>query len=543
MFQFSPRPSGSATSYSPSKAILSRATLAAIFCIAFVVPMLGQSGPQENILTRDFPILSSKGGRTEAADFVIVLDRSGSMKRLWEPVRRGLISFVSSVPDGDYVSVVGFGTGVENLVVPRPLNAGTRETLIQELTRLPDPSQRNTDLGAGISGALNELNRPNGNRLKFVFFFTDFEHDPAAGSEFASRSPSDPAWIRLAERKGNEQGQNNIQAFALLLPVSGSAGRDLGLGKVVFPQMQSLVVSETTLAAWFERRKAEIARDKLKALVGAEVSRLPVEVRSVRQEGNLVFADLSLLTQEFIEVRTIRNLSITNLSGLDGVLAPMPQEPQPVVMGRDDRDGLISIPLGSVKDDEWIGYSQSRKISFEVTGTQDIEPQAEINRLDLPATSSFVVSAQDRELRLSLGVLPIWALAALTITIALFAVILFLVYKPAYLSGEVSARGRAERLSKSQKRRSLVIGNVNAGMDAMLIDGVTWRLELRSLRGVDVKSRRKGVYAKISGSTANLSYLGNLEAIPTTDWHKLPRSGSIRVGDGTTINFDGLRAV
>jgi len=91
------------------------------------------------LLKRDFPILTERVKVSEPSDYVIALDKSLSMKRFWPQVMSSLSSFVGSIPDGDYVSILAFGDSAGYLVTPAPMGPQTRVQIQAALKALPAP--------------------------------------------------------------------------------------------------------------------------------------------------------------------------------------------------------------------------------------------------------------------------------------------------------------------------------------------------------------------------------------------------------------------
>lgn len=209
------------------------------------------------------------------ADYVLVIDTSGSMKPLWPAVVRGAEVFIEAIPDGEHVSLVFFDVeATASRILPRTLTGANRSDLLRELRALASPRGSRTDLGLALEKTVAELVRPEANRLQFVFFLSDFAHDPAAASRFASRDPSAAGWPDLARRFDVGRGERLLQTFALLLPLGGEVGRDLRLVETVLGPLETVSVgSPATLEEWFRRRRAEIERDKLRTLVRDDLAR------------------------------------------------------------------------------------------------------------------------------------------------------------------------------------------------------------------------------------------------------------------------------
>ncbi len=450
-------------------------------------------------LEKDFPVLS-KRAEAEAADFVMAIDRSGSMRGFWAEVKNSLIAFLDSVPDGDYVSVLAFGVGAENLVTPRPLNAETRRELIREISALEEPKDGWTDIGKGLEKTLDELNRPNGNRLKFVFLFTDFAHDPPRDSAFHGKSnPTDDVWQQLASRRANEQSKNIIQSFALLLPLDASVGRDLKLGKAVFPALEQINVSRGTLLPWFERRKAEIARQKLQSVVGEAVERPPLKFRAIAEKGGKLFAEFDLDKDRIVETREFNSVKIENINfgALADRLTAESETPQKFAV-ENAENPVISVPLARINDlNSFWAWSETAEISFELKAVQMLEPADEIKRLNLSPAPEFAVNVSEAEVSASGGYLALWHVLA---AVFLVLIILFFIlrrFRPEYLSGSISVIGEVpQTLRKSEKRQVFEVGSTDE-KKGIVVENAGWTLIFEAFAP---PKRPRGIYVSVKGN-------------------------------------------
>ena len=266
-----------------------RLSLFAVY-LALASLCLAQSGQSDSsalLLQRDFPTLWQQYGeraRQQKADYVVAVDVSGSMKRFKDSVIPSVTDFLEALPDGDYVSLISFGTGAQVAGVPTALNASTRGTLRQALGSMQF-NEQNTDLEAMSNITLDELNRPGGSDLKFVFVFTDFDHDPTKDRRGSEN------WSALRERFMREQGGRGVDFYAMKLELSAASGRDLPRIKEIFPSLQVIQVNSATLAGWFERRKAEILRDRLRYIVSNAAKEKAPQL-AARCEANQIIVSL-----------------------------------------------------------------------------------------------------------------------------------------------------------------------------------------------------------------------------------------------------------
>lgn len=235
----------------------------------------------------DFPNLN-KIYQTESkkTNFVIAIDRSGSMNNLWPEVKSQLIDFINALPDGDYVSIIGFGNKADNLLIPRTLTRESKQNLQSEIEGLTVPREQNTDLFAGIDKILEEINRPDSNPLSFVFIFTDFENDPPSNAiknyPLAKRLPD------LNEKYKNYIIKTNklVRVYALQLPLSTKAGSDYDkVSKIFEDNVQRVYLNKNVMHEWFQRLRRTVQREKTNLLVQSDISRA-VQVTGIRTNRN-----------------------------------------------------------------------------------------------------------------------------------------------------------------------------------------------------------------------------------------------------------------
>ncbi len=467
-------------------------------CLIFGFPFVFSQNNDRIELERDFPVLSKRAD-AQSADFVMAIDRSGSMKTFWPVVRKSLGTFLESVPDGDYVSVVAFGTDAGNLVTPRPLNRETRQELLAEIEALPDPADGSTDLGRGLEKTLDELNRPNGKRLKFVFLFTDFVHEPARESPYFNKTaPEDGVWKGLATRRANEQNRNIVQSYALLLPLGGNVGRDLKLGEAVFPGMERVNVSRETLLPWFERRKAEIARDKLRGVVADSVRRVPLKLHSVEREGDEIVARFAPAGERIVETSEIAGLKVENadFGELAEHLTPADLTDRKFVFS-DGEEKQVSIPVARIRDSGSLwAWSEEAEISFDLSGTESLAPADEIKRLNLPTAPVFTIGVEKAKVEAGGGFLAWWHLlvAGLLVLLVLAAVVRY--YRKEYIVGQINVVGEDQKnLRTADKCRRFEVGRTEQ-KDGIAIKGVEWTLLFEAL---SPPKRSRGVYVSVAG--------------------------------------------
>jgi len=215
-------------------------------------------------LKADYPAIMehyAKQLENQHADYIIAIDVSGTMNKHQNIVLPALNSFLNALPDGDYVSIIKFGTKAEEFGLSGVINQSTRGSFQNTLSRVYDRdpafSQR-TDLGAMCNAVLAQMDRPGANNLQYVFMFTDFINEPGVGNT---------DWKTLQERVAALSKINIIRAMAMQLP-GANTGRDIQLVRNVYPNLQTINVDNSAqLNDWFEGQKAEITKVRLKDLI------------------------------------------------------------------------------------------------------------------------------------------------------------------------------------------------------------------------------------------------------------------------------------
>ena len=327
-------------------------------------------GSSVALVSKDFPQLWEKFGtraQAQKADYVIALDVSGSMNRFRDTVIGNVSSFLEALPDGDYVSILTFGTDVKIAGVPTEVNPGSRAA-IREALQIVTFREQNTDMEAMAAKVLDELNRPGGNDMKFVFAFTDFDHDPPPlrrGQE---------NWDKLAARFKTEQAGRQVGFYAMKLQLSEKSGRDLTKVQQIFPSLQVIPVNPATLGGWFQRRKAEVLRDRLQFIVSkamtADLPRL-----TSRADGNGLFvSQIPSKNNEIIEGIRILSAAVESADGSHAFeIAPMPLSPE-----TSDKGGT---PLAVMKSGPYFEAPVAPpKMSLKTEWTSGI-PTSELGRM------------------------------------------------------------------------------------------------------------------------------------------------------------------
>ena len=249
-----------------------------------------------------------------AADFVIVVDTSGSMSQGATPPYPSVLEaysvLIDAIPDGDVVSVVTFDTD-PNLVFQGTVSPGSRSRARSALP--PEAKGLHTDIGAAIDATLRRLERADSSEVQTVIFLTDGVHDPAEGSAYPEKSG--PSWQALRERAAEVDRTRDL----LVLGIGIAEGTDVDLLRTVFgnPEINSLPPDQ--LGPFFEEavRRSQLAR--LRKLVEAELEH---DVRITSSDQAILTGHIrttvvleSRFTKLPVEV-TIRSIDAVDGNGL-----------------------------------------------------------------------------------------------------------------------------------------------------------------------------------------------------------------------------------
>ncbi len=500
-------------------------------------PSSGAKPDEASLLRRDFPVLTQRVGIAEPADYVVALDISKSMKKFWPEVKGSLASFVNAIPDGDYVSILAFGSAAGFLVTPAPISPQTRQQIGAALNSLHAPTDDKTDLGAGVEKVIEELNRPGGNRLKFVFLVTDFDADPPAGSPFRrDDSPMSPAWRKLVATRTSVLSNKilDVQAFVLNLG-DARTGRNLNLVQAVFRELQwQRIDSPAALSAWFARRQAEIARSKLQAIVRQDLMRTPLAFVRVESAcpllGDRTQLSLVLLpTPGAAAVGSVTPKALSVFSGGSDDGAHIAQAPLPASVST--TGDVVRFPVGTVtwSGHPWLSSTEHERVTIRLAGTWTARPDDEIARLNLQPQVPFEFSAEV-PVTVKHGIVPLWLASACLACLFAFVGAVAYNYRPERIRGELFVAGVGTRVVTSGERlKRLAVGNVAAG-EGWVVPRVAWRLTLRAVRTGEEKGMRRGTYVRIEQGTGNIEWPGMKSRSAGGGWVPLPRGSRITLG-------------
>ncbi|MFW6046772.1 MAG: VWA domain-containing protein [Candidatus Woesearchaeota archaeon] len=231
-----------------------------LYLLLLIVLKPGFTQKDNSYLTDYYPV------EEEKVDYIFVVDRSGTMRSYWPSVKDAIIDVVNVLPNGDYVSVLGFDASCYQIAMPRKITNESKGQLINDIGLSINPNGAYTDLFESTNTVLEEINRPQSNRINFVYYFTDYLHDPPADSKWNNQDAREA----LNQKYSNlvSKGDRLLWIYAIQLPLSQNAGRDYNdFSRVFDNNSQRIFLDVNSLDEWFDRNKAELKREKLKLMV------------------------------------------------------------------------------------------------------------------------------------------------------------------------------------------------------------------------------------------------------------------------------------
>jgi len=263
------------------------------------------------------------------ADFVIVIDTSGSMSSGEDPPYPGVVEaykvLIDTIPDGDFVSVITFDTEPD-LRFRDTLDSSNRS---RAKLVLPEKAEgKHTDIGKAIDATLDRLGRADANEIQTVVFMTDGKHDPPDGSPYPTTHG--PAWKALKDRARELEATHDITVLGIGL----AEGTDVGLLRTVFTDVEINSLPPDQLPGFFEEAVQRSRLARLRRLVERELADGGVRLRSSTttelQHSISAEVDVTSTFQKLPVRLTISKVRVTDREG-NPVLARL-EGPESVVL-------------------------------------------------------------------------------------------------------------------------------------------------------------------------------------------------------------------
>jgi len=234
-----------------------------------VAPVAAQAAPSVDV----DQVVAALGLASEPADYVLLVDTSGSMKQdgRYSRMRKQLRKLLAGLDADDRISLLTF----DSTVVKRYRGGvGTNPDAV--LSHLPATANGDyTDIGAAIDGGLTQLESADTHRLAALILITDGVMDTLPNSKYAKVDSA--SWKKLKTRAESLGRDHELAAYA----VSLISTTDAKLLKTAVPQASEVSADEVGT------RFAEVAGDLVRLQAAAALKDELTAPIKVALTGNL----------------------------------------------------------------------------------------------------------------------------------------------------------------------------------------------------------------------------------------------------------------
>lgn len=281
------------------------------------VPWAAQAAPSVGV----DDVVAALGLGSEPADYVVLVDTSGSMNQggRYGAVRLKLRTLLDGLEADDRVSLLTFDSSARFR-----FRGVVGESPGAILAKLPATAGGDhTDIGAAIAAGLTELERADTHRLAALILITDGVLDTRPGSAYADVDSN--AWKRLSSRAADLAKDHELAAYA----VSLLAKTDAALLKKVLPQATE--VSATEVGDRFAEVGGDLVRLQAAKALEHELA-VPVQVNWTGDLGAALAGNAPVpVNLEFISPYThvpieLQDLQAQGPAGLSVVLSGLPEK-------------------------------------------------------------------------------------------------------------------------------------------------------------------------------------------------------------------------
>jgi len=453
-------------------------------------------------LRKEYPLLVERFSNeieNQRADYIFLVDISGTMGKFSGVVVPALQDFFKSLKKDDFVSVIKFGgeaandIGSQGKISDETVNALTNYSNILYNKPVTDSERKRfflyTDLANMLNYLADDMRQIGRNQLKFVFIITDFMHDPSP----ERKGKED--WGSIKTRFVNEQNENDVYMFAMMLPGNGS-GRDLDKVEAVMPQNFNFsavnIPDQQALSDWFTNKKNGILLDKFTSIIRKKNTPLHIAVQPDVEQNGDVTADVTWEKNELFSKITFNDVSL-----LEKTLLFDPSFPVDVETANDH------IKLGTIKAaNAWTTLFTSVDAKINIRYQKYSEFLRELTKLGIVEPDETISFTCNR--RLFLFALPLWLTILLAIALVTYLCLFFMtVMKNANPKSKISGTFRVEKDGSAIAEKKVKNSNcVDIGRNGKTIpleaNDCNWRIKISVKRFVPLLLKKPTVVATLT---------------------------------------------
>ena len=433
-------------------------------------------------LRKDYPLLTERFSHdieSQRADYIFVVDVSGSMNKFEGVVVPALQNFFESLQKDDFVSVIKFGGEADNEIGSQgKITDETKRSLQRYSANLynrpaTESEKRrfynNTDLANMLNYLADDMRQIGRNQLKFVFIITDFFHEPS------SERKGKENWQTIKSRFEGEQKENDVYMFAMTLP-GNSSGKDLDKVEAVIPKNFNFSIvnipSQNALSEWFANKKNKILLDKFTNIIKRKNTPLNEIIDfSTEMNGNL-FVNASWSENELFNGLLFEGVTVTDKRFVFDTRLP--------VEINNSGDGA---QLGKITvTNKWLTCFKTFDSTVSINYRWRSQYMNELIKLGIVEQVNKVEYAPNK--MLFLFGLPLWLTVILVTIIVLYTLLVFMAFARNRSSGtKISGRFTVDRngvtIANQQIKNS---NNVDIGKNGKTIRldsyDCNWRVKI-----------------------------------------------------------------
>lgn len=353
---------------------LARALVASMMVVALAVGLGAPAVADDRGIPHSVDELLRVYGITdEPADYVVVVDTSGSMMRpqpIYPAVRAVYEVFTRAIGDADHLAVVTFDTSAVVRFNGR-MDAANRGAAASALPA--EAKGARTDIGAALDAALERLERPDGAPVQTLIFLTDGVID-APGSGYRTRGSE--AWRQLGQRAERVDAAHSLAVYGAGL---GGGQTDIDAVRDVFPRAKIVSLPSDQLAAFFAEAVQRAKVERLRLPVTQELSRNPVQAvvtAGVLSDTTELYLRFDSKLPHLGATVNLRGVTVSDAAG-QRLRSTLVGGPRTVTIGpgRSSDATSIRVEVPGLASDTRVGQvPESRDFIVRVDATLEVEP-------------------------------------------------------------------------------------------------------------------------------------------------------------------------
>lgn len=471
--------------------------------LGFVSPARAQDDPAMATIKQNFPQLFDlfkDEMQNQHANYLFAVDVSGSMSSNGNVVIPALKEFIASLPDGDYIDIVRFGTIAKPgaLGYAGSIDESFKQSLYRSVDRIYERDEelwRTTNMPKALKAVTDCLKGYSKEDLNFVFLLTDFRNEDPNERKITSSDLQ-----QFKEALAAYTLDKSIKIVTLQLKYNKNwEGFCRPQLDAVFKELdlehENVDVGDgAALQNWFNRLKKNVMHDRFRAIVSRANKEVKVDFDpEVSIDGDVTGVINWKPNKLYREIK-VNDILVPDASGFK-FKAGKELTAEPFQMES------IELPLGKLKHQSW-GFHK-----FDDSMKADIDlPTPFDNELAGLEIKKPVPDSQIPLKKLIFTfILPLW----LTITIlALLLIYLFMVIGAMKRNAKESFSGSIEVykgrnfIYENDSIRKKNVVNIPGDLNARGTASVDWDMQLRKRPSNPFLFWKKPTYELIANTGA-----------------------------------------